>query len=207
MLDLERELLANPGSSLIAFDEVGRGAVAGPLCVGAVYLTLESVETVASARDSKSMSANSRARLFADLSTSVRYSLGWVDAAEVDALGVTASLRKAAALARDPLPEPTSFLVDGNLDFISPPSSPDPRVVLKVKGDASCASIAAASILAKVTRDELMIDLDQDHPGYGFASHKGYGTRAHYEAINSLGFSSVHRRSWKLPGWVHPPLS
>lgn len=207
MLALEKTLLTEPGSSLIAFDEVGRGAIAGPLAVGAVHLTKETLDKIAFARDSKSMSAKRREEMFENLQWAVPYGIGWVDAKTVDEIGITASLHRAAHLAMTGMPEPTSYLVDGNLDIISEPGSPDPRVVLQVKGDANCASIAAASVLAKVSRDRVMIEMDSEYPGYGFAGHKGYGAKTHYLAIQELGFSPIHRKSWKLPSWVTLPES
>lgn len=206
MLTVEKGLLTEPGSSLIAFDEVGRGAIAGPLAVGAVYLTIETLDTIAFARDSKSMSAKRRKEMSDRLEqTGVPYSIGWVDAATVDEIGITASLHRAARLAITDLPDPTSYLVDGNIDIISKPGSPDPRVVLQVKGDANCASIAAASVLAKVTRDDVMFEFGEKYPGYGFHVNNGYGTKGHYHGIMNLGFSPIHRRSFKLPSWVDLP--
>ena len=206
MLALETSLLQEEGSRLIAIDEVGRGCIAGPLAVGAVYLTKETLDSIAFARDSKSMSARRRKEMFDRLEqTGVPYSIGWVTAATVDEIGITASLHRAARLALAELPEPTSYLLDGNLDIISKPGSPDPRVVLQVKGDATCASIAAASVLAKVSRDRVMFDYGTEYPGYGFHAHNGYGTKGHYHGIMNLGFSPIHRRSFKLPKWVTLP--
>jgi ribonuclease HII len=208
MLALETSLLTEPGTSIISFDEVGRGAIAGPLAVGAVYLTKETLDKIAFARDSKSMSAKRREEMFEKLErTGIPYGIGWVEAEVIDEIGITASLRRAAHLAMAGLPEPTSYLVDGNLDIISEPGSPDPRVVLQIKGDANCASIAAASVLAKVSRDRVMVEMDSEYPGYGFAGHKGYGAKTHYLAIQEKGFSPIHRKSWKLPSWVTLPES
>lgn len=207
MLALEKTLLTEPGSSVISLDEVGRGAIAGPLAVGAVWLDKTNLDTISFARDSKSMSSKRREEMFEKLErTGIAYGIGWVEAEVIDEIGITASLRRAAHLAKADLPEPTSYLVDGNLDFISEPGSPpDPRVVLQIKGDANCASIAAASVLAKVSRDRVMIEMDDEYPGYGFAGHKGYGAKTHYLALQQKGFSPIHRKSWKLPSWVALP--
>ena len=206
MLALETSLLQEEDSSIIAVDEVGRGCIAGPLAVGAVYLTKETLDSIAFARDSKSMSAKRRKEMFDRLvQTGIPYSIGWVDAATVDEIGITASLHRAARLALADLPDPTSYLLDGNIDFVSTPGSPDPRVVLQVKGDANCASIAAASVLAKVSRDDVMFDYGRVYPGYGFHVNNGYGTKGHYHGIMNLGFSPIHRRSFKVPKWVTLP--
>ena len=175
-------------------DEVGRGCLAGPVVAGAVVLDCD--RYVAGIADSKVLTAEARERLF-DLI--VRASVGWhvavVDAAEVDRLNIhRASLEamRQAVLALNPLPG--LVLVDA---FRIPGLSMAQRPV--VGGDRRCTAIAAASILAKVTRDRLMCELHARDPRYGFDRHKGYATRAHLDAVDRFGYSEVHRRTFRPP--------
>jgi len=175
-------------------DEVGRGCLAGPVVAGAVVLHDD--RYVAGIADSKVLTADERERLF-DLI--VRAAVGWhvavVDAAEVDRLNIhRASLEamRQAVLALNPLPG--LVLVDA---FRIPGLSMAQRPV--VGGDRRCTAIAAASILAKVTRDRLMCELHARDPRYGFDRHKGYATKAHLDAVDRFGYSEVHRRTFRPP--------
>jgi ribonuclease HII len=175
-------------------DEVGRGCLAGPVVAAAVILDPD--RYVPRIADSKSVTALERARLYERIT---RAALAWGVAAcqpdEIDEINIhQASLRamQRAILALIPLPD--FVLVDA---FRVPALPMAQRAV--VHGDARCTAIAAASIVAKVTRDRLMIELHQRDPRYGFDRHKGYATREHLEAVSRFGYSLVHRRSFRPP--------
>lgn len=187
----EREF-AQTGSGLVAgVDEAGRGPWAGPVVAAAVILDLDNVP--AGIDDSKLLSPKVRAALFDKIQTSAWVGVGYADVARIDRdniLNATFFAMTGAVAALGIRPE--LALVDGN----RAPALPC-RVETIVGGDAISLSIAAASIIAKVTRDCLMEKLAREFPGYGFERHKGYGTRAHAEALLRLGPSSVHRRSFR----------
>jgi ribonuclease HII len=175
-------------------DEVGRGCLAGPVMAGAVVLDPDCL--VSGVADSKLLSADERERLFDEI---VRSALAWtvtrVDAAEIDRLNIhRASLQamRDAVLALAPVPG--FVLVDG---FRSPGLSMPQRAL--IGGDRRSSAIAAASILAKVTRDRLMVSLHVEDPRYGFDQHKGYATRQHLDAVARFGYSSVHRKTFRQP--------
>ena len=178
-------------------DEAGRGPLAGPVVAAAVILS--SVSPVAGLADSKTLSAAVREELSREIvKNAVAWAVAWADAAEVDSLNILHATLLAMRRALIGLPVTPSFVeVDGNrlpsLDFCG--------VVLPgkaiVQGDKSVQAISAASILAKVTRDRMMCQLDRHYPGYGFARHKGYGTREHRDRIELLGPCLQHRRSFR----------
>lgn len=175
-------------------DEVGRGCLAGPVVVGAVVLDPE--RHVPGLRDSKQVTPLGRERLYAQI---VERALGWAvrasEPAEIDEVNVhqasLAAMRR-AVLAIDPLPD--LVLVDA---FRIPRLPLAQRGV--IHGDSRCAAIAAASILAKVTRDRLMVELHARDPRYGFDRHKGYATAEHLAAVSRFGYSDIHRRSFRPP--------
>lgn len=185
-------------------DEVGRGAWAGPLVAGAVIFphpeTLASsggdtgtVAQLSALRDSKMLTSGVRERLFeAVRCAAVAVGVGLVSAGLVDVIGIGPANRLAMARAIRDLALWPDYLV---IDAFRLPSMPIQQRPI-IKGDATCMSIAAASVVAKVTRDRIMRELDFTHPGYGFAQHKGYGTRLHAEAIRDRGVASIHRRSF-----------
>lgn len=179
---------------MVGVDEVGRGPLAGPIVTAAVSLPLDRRPPwLAELRDSKQLSARQRERLAPLIREGSRqWSLGWVQSAELDDLGLTNALRLACRRAIEQLREPPDVvLADGRDDLrLSCPTE------MIVKGDATVASIAAASIIAKVARDRWMVELDERFPGYGFARHKGYGSAQHLAALQSLGPCSEHRRSF-----------
>jgi len=180
------------GFSLIAgVDEAGRGPLAGPVVAAAVILP-EGLR-IPGVDDSKKLSPETRERLF-DIINAQALAVGigtgspeMID--RVNILQATLHAMQKAVLALSP--QPDFILIDG----ISQIDSAIPQKTVK-KGDSKSLSIAAASIIAKVTRDRLMRELDTIHPGYGFASHKGYGSAAHLEAIRQLGPSPIHRKSF-----------
>jgi ribonuclease HII len=175
-------------------DEVGRGCLAGPVMAGAVVLHPDRL--VSGIADSKLLSADERERLFDQI---VESALAWtvtrVDAAEIDRINIhRASLQamRDAVLALAPLPG--FVLVDG---FRIPGLAMPQRAI--VGGDRRSSAIAAASILAKVTRDRVMVSLHAEDPRYGFDQHKGYATRQHLDAVARFGYSSVHRKTFRQP--------
>ncbi|MDO4291460.1 MAG: ribonuclease HII [Eggerthellaceae bacterium] len=194
MYDFERALLAERGGQVaVGLDEVGRGPVAGPLTVGAVVLAPDAI--IEGLNDSKQVGPAAREAIAEEVKRrALAWSVCYVEASEIDAAGMTASLvaafRRAVAEVEAAGTVPDVVLLDGN------PLHMDAREVNVVKGDARCASIAAASIVAKVERDALMTRLDEQYPGYGFASNKGYASEEHIRAIKERGLSPVHRASF-----------
>lgn len=176
---------------LCGIDEAGRGPLAGPVCAAACVLPEGLV--IEGLNDSKRLSEKRREALYEQITTqAVAWAVCLVDEVVIDEINILQATFRAMRGAVSKLGlQPDLCLVDGNRD---PGLGLPTRTV--VKGDASCASVAAASILAKVTRDRLMCAYDAQYPGYGFAVHKGYGTKAHYAAIQQLGLCPIHRRSF-----------
>ena len=186
--------LRQQGYQCIAgIDEAGRGALAGPVVAAAVILPTDC--ELSGVTDSKQLTPKKRAELFDEIHrTAVAVGVGCVDNEEIDQINILQATMTAMAQAIvQIMPAPDYVLVDGtHLPAISLPARAIP------KGDTLIQSIAAASIIAKVTRDRLMIELDETYPGYGFRVHKGYGTLLHRQAIAQLGPCPIHRRSFKL---------
>lgn len=188
LYDLEREL---GGSGLVVgVDEVGRGALAGPLTVCAVCLPPE--PRIMGLNDSKQLAPARREEIAAQIAdVAVAIGIAHIDPATIDALGMGCVLPRAMAQAiRDTGIDPDAVLIDGN------PVHAHPAERCIVKGDARIASIAAASIVAKVTRDALMVAYDEEYPGYHLASCKGYGSAEHIAAIRDRGLTPIHRVSF-----------
>jgi ribonuclease HII len=190
-LAVERELWAAGHEVVVGVDEVGRGAWAGPLTIGAVVVPTD--RRVNKIRDSKALTEAEREALFDRIADwCVAWSVGHATAAECDELGMSEAQRLAARRAIDALGvTPDQVLIDGKWDFVGGGIT---RMI--VKGDASCLSISAASILAKVTRDRIMRAEDEQFPAYDFAWNKGYPCPRHKQALRGLGPSAIHRRSW-----------
>lgn len=198
------------GRRLVAgVDEVGRGALAGPLCVGAVAVVAATCDPPDGLADSKLLTAEARAAVAPLLREwACAWALGWASAREIDESGLTVALRLAGHRALAGLGEaPDGIVLDGKHDWLTTPATlfalaaPDPWLVRTVVGaDRAHASVAAASVLAKVARDQTMVALAAAHPGYGWESNKGYGSAAHLDALRQLGSTEQHRRSWALPG-------
>jgi ribonuclease HII len=172
-------------------DEAGRGPLAGPVCAAAVILppNLE----IPGLNDSKKLSDKKRRELFPIIKEqALAYGIGFADHREIDEINILQAtfLAMERALAQLSI-KPELALIDGNRqkDFGIP-------VTTVVQGDSLSASIAAASVLAKVTRDDVMLSMDQEYPQYSFAVHKGYGTKAHYAAITEFGPSPIHRMTF-----------
>ncbi len=209
-LAVERSLLAAGARYVGGIDEVGRGALAGPVSVGVCVVDASADEVPEGLADSKLLTAHAREALMPVVSTwGVARAVGHASAEEIDAVGIIAALRRAAVRALESLAVvPDVVILDGSHDWLTRPDDifadqsafATPPVHMMVKADQQCASVAAASVLAKVTRDAIMQDLETTHPGYGLASHKGYASEAHRDAIRSLGASTIHRRSWNLLG-------
>ncbi|MCP4542132.1 MAG: ribonuclease HII [Chloroflexi bacterium] len=194
----EEYALCAAGHTYIAgLDEAGRGAWAGPVCAAAVVLPLDHPnlpELLTGVRDSKQTSpAQREALLPVILQVAEAVGVGWATPGEVDETGILSATRQAMTRAVEQLDIQADALL---IDHLRLPDINLPQRALP-KADIHCLSVAAASIVAKVERDRLMVTLDEDFPGYGLARHKGYGTRQHREALAKLGPSSIHRISWR----------
>ena len=207
-LEVERALFRDGATLVIGCDEVGRGAIAGPVAVG-LGVFLPDVDGMPQGlRDSKLLSEAKREALQPVVADWVpNWAVGLADNAEVDRIGIVPGLGLAAtrgleALVIAGVPVESAILVlDGSHDWLTPalaewPESSRPRIITRVKADRDCATVAAASVLAKVHRDRLMIEADAVHPGYDWVSNKGYASASHYAAIESLGSCALHRWSW-----------
>ncbi len=188
---VERARRAEGYVRIAGVDEAGVGPLAGPVVAAAVILPGE--ELLAGLNDSKTLRPEERIRLYeAILASGARVGIGLADVAEIDRVNILQATRLAWRRAVAQLaPRPDFLLIDGR--YRTGLALPQTAIV---DGDAQCASIAAASIVAKVTRDRVMRDLDARYPEFGFALHKGYATPAHLAAIRRYGFSPVHRRSF-----------
>ena len=180
-------------SYIAGVDEVGRGPLAGPVVAAAVIL--DPGAPIEGLADSKLLSEKKREALYALITTqSLAFSVGRAEVEEIDEINILNASLLAMQRAVEGLPiQPESVLVDGN-------RCPDLKMPAEaiIKGDQKIKSISAASIIAKVTRDREMVDFEQTYPGYGFAQHKGYGTKQHYAALRALGITPIHRRSFRL---------
>ena len=226
-LRVERQLLRSGASLVCAVDEVGRGSLSGPVSVGMVLVDSSVRRSLPGVRDSKLLTPAAREELVPRIHRwCIGHSVGHASAREIDEYGIIAALRLAGhrALA-DLAAAPDVVLLDGSHDWLSQPRQPSlfdgsddvgeggtrscapddrpvdvPRVVTMVKADLQCASVAAASVLAKTTRDAIMVRMSADHPGYGWDVNKGYAAPGHLHALHVLGPSPEHRISWRLPG-------
>ena len=189
--DLENEIYAEGYKLLCGVDEAGRGPLAGPVCAAAVILPRGLV--IADLNDSKKLTEKKREALYdVIVEKALAYGIAFASVKEIEEqniLNATFLAMNRALAQLDPQPE--LALIDGNRNTgIQMPS----RCV--VKGDAKCADIAAASILAKVTRDRYMLEMAEQYPEYRFEQHKGYGTKLHYEVLREYGPSPIHRMSF-----------
>jgi ribonuclease HII len=243
----ERRLLRSGHRLVAAIDEVGRGALAGPVTVGVVVVDENTPSAPAGVRDSKLLTPDARAKIAPRLRRwAPMYAVGHASAHEIDRIGIIAALRLAACRALGSLPvRPDCALLDGSHNWLSLPVNvpvageptlfeldavveqvpsvpemigtlfaPSPRsgvaevraeivpgtVVTQVKADMRCAAVAAASVLAKVERDAIMVELARRFPEYGWHLNKGYSAPEHISALRRLGPSDLHRVSWNLPG-------
>jgi len=191
-LSFEAGAMARGLARVAGVDEVGRGPLCGPVVAAAVVLDLARVP--AGLNDSKKLGARRREALYALIMESAAISVGEATVAEIDALNILRASHLAMGRAIAGLVgRPDHVLIDGNMI----PRDLGLSAEAIVKGDARSASIAAASIVAKVTRDRIMVDLAQQHPGYGWEKNAGYPTKDHLLALQNLGITPVHRRSFK----------
>ena len=193
-LDLERELLEKH-DVIIGIDEVGRGALAGPVASGAFFLTAELLDGMPTdLKDSKLVSEPKRAALAHEVANWGEVRVGLSGAEFVDQRGIMAALKAAVVQTLNDVQYLKPIvLLDGSHNFLA---DLDVEVVMKTKADRDCGSVAAAAISAKVARDSLMVELAKIYPGYGFDENKGYASQKHIEAIKAMGPSPEHRKSW-----------
>ncbi len=191
MWQIEDDLFNQGIQMICGVDEAGRGPLAGPVCAAAVILPphLE----LPGLNDSKKLTDKKRRELFPMIKEqSIAYGIGFASEAEIDQLNILQATYLAMQRAIDALEAKAEFaLIDGN-------RSKDFGLPLKtvIKGDSLSASIAAASVLAKVSRDDVMLEMAEKYPQYGFEVHKGYGTKVHYEALRQYGASPIHRATF-----------
>lgn len=191
MWEIEDGFYAEGVQVICGVDESGRGPLAGPVCAAAVILPPHL--QIPGLTDSKKLTDKKRRELFPVIQEqAIAYGIGFASEREIDEINILQATFLAMERALDGLTaKPELVLIDGNRekDFGLP-------VKTVVKGDSLSANIAAASVLAKVSRDDLMLKMEAEYPGYGFAIHKGYGTKAHYEALTKYGPCPIHRRSF-----------
>jgi len=192
-LDFENQAYADGYKFVAGIDEVGRGCLAGPVVAAACILD-PLKEFPEKLDDSKKLTAQLREEIAEQLkSDCIAYAIGQVEADEIDRINILEATKKAMLLAIESLKPSADFLLIDALQLKHCPLAQRPII----KGDSLSASIAAASILAKTYRDELMSRYYETYPGYGFASHKGYAATSHYEAIHKQGACDIHRKSFK----------
>lgn len=209
-LDSERRIFERGNRFVIGIDEVGRGAIAGPVAVGVSLIDKTNPALEAwpeKLQDSKLMTPKSRSEIASPLMDWVSsYAVGFSSNKEIDQLGISAALRLAAGSALDELftdaktrksiaEDGAVILLDGSQNWLGKVSY-GIDVQVQVKADTHCVSVAAAAVLAKITRDSLMQELDTQNPGYGLAGHKGYASAAHIAALRALGPTDIHRVTW-----------
>ena len=203
-LRFEQALWKTGLARLGGVDEAGRGAWAGPVSAGIVILPPDAsvLKTLSGVRDSKLMTALQRENWAARIQeTCLAWGVGFASAQEIDANGILPATRLAVLRAFQNLSTPPEHLIT---DYLVLPEIPLPQTPI-VKGDRRCLSVAAASVLAKTSRDALMCQLEDEYPVYGFGQHKGYGTRQHQKAIRENGLCGVHRRSFDIEKYESDP--
>lgn len=199
-LSREKSCIESGAVYVAGMDEVGRGALAGPVMVGVVVIDADVVSRATipeGLADSKLISEKRRNALCEPITKwCVASAVGAASAKEIDKHGIMTALQLAGNRALEMLSvTPDVVILDGPHNWLLPRVT---RVIAEAKADQHCASVAAASILAKVTRDQLMVEMHEQFPQYGWASNKGYGAKTHKEAIAQSGASEMHRKSWNL---------
>ena len=174
--------------SLCGIDEAGRGPIAGALVMAGVVL----IKDIDGLNDSKKLTEKKREKLYELIKNSSKYFIYEVNAAKIDEIGLSKAIKEGLEAIKNYFGEDVNFLFDGNSSF-----GVDGISTL-VKADAKVQAVSAASILAKVYRDRQMVEYSKIYPQYGFEKHKGYGTKAHIEAIEEYGYCKIHRRSFKI---------
>ncbi|MGA8046748.1 MAG: ribonuclease HII [Dermatophilaceae bacterium] len=209
-------LLQREGYPVLAgMDEVGRGALAGPVTVGVVVIDEGCRSAPSGVKDSKLLTPAARERMVPRIERwCIAWGVGHAGPDEIDTVGIMGGLRLAGLRALAQLGTvPDLVILDGNHDWLTDPQevgllafaadhdgSSTPPVRTMIKADLRCSSVAAASVLAKVARDRLVVERAVDHPGYGWLDNKGYAAPEHLDALRRLGPTEYHRRSWNIPG-------
>lgn len=175
----------------VGIDEVGRGCWAGPVVAGAVILT----KPINGLKDSKLLSKLQRQRLDVEIRLNTEaIGIGWVEPAVIDDIGINAAVKLAMRRALDQIADTyDEVIIDGHINYLAD----RPKTRELIKADSLVPAVSAASIVAKVARDNFMADIDSQYPAYGFAHHVGYGTAAHLQALKLNGVTILHRRSYK----------
>ena len=213
-LRVERQLQRDGHRVLAGMDEVGRGALAGPVTVGVVLIDETSRSAPTGVKDSKLLTPAARVAMVPKIRRwALDFAVGHASPAEIDEIGIIAALRLAGMRALAAVGTvPDLVILDGNHDWLTAPdevglfafadeSGPaTPPVTTMIKADLKCSSVAAASVLAKVERDALMVAAAPEHPAYGWDENKGYAAPEHLAALEAYGATDLHRRSWRLPG-------
>ncbi len=174
--------------SLCGIDEAGRGPIAGALVMAGVILSKD----IDGLNDSKKLTEKKREKLYEIIKNSSKYFIYEVNATKIDKIGLSKAIKECLEAIKNYFGEDTNFLFDGNSSF-----GVDGISTL-IKADAKVKAVSAASILAKVYRDRQMVEYSKIYPEYGFEKHKGYGTKAHIEALEKYGYCKIHRRSFKI---------
>jgi ribonuclease HII len=201
-LDLERELLATGNGIVVGVDEVGRGAIAGPVVVGIAVLR-QATDFPVGLRDSKLIAASKRNKLIEPVTDWVdAIATGEATATEIDEFGIISALARAAERAFATLAidghdlTGATVILDGSHNWLTRSLLPPVDIIVRPKADRDCAIVAAASVWAKVYRDGLMVDAAGELDPFGWASNKGYGSEGHLAAIRNHGATDLHRRTW-----------
>lgn len=192
MLDYELEYYKSGKKLIAGVDEAGRGPLAGPVCVAAVIMPFEQDKIIEEINDSKKLTEKKREQLFEKIkNTAISYNIVFVDEKTIDSINILNATKLGMKQAIEGLSvKPELVLIDAvKIDTCVPTES-------IIKGDAKSYNIAAASILAKVTRDKLMVEFDKKYPEYNFKKHKGYGTKEHIENLKKFGKCEIHRNSF-----------
>lgn len=219
-LTVETDLAQQCGGSLIAgMDEVGRGALAGPVAVGVAAVDMTVASPLEGLRDSKKLTALQRGRMALAIPAWASTAVGLASSDEIDTYGLSAALGLAGRRAWHQLVSivgmPSGLILDGNtmwlnaapIELVRALEPVDAHVMLQTKADATCCTVSAAAITAKVARDALMVEIAAQYPAYGWDSNKGYGSAAHRLALNARGVTEHHRKSWNLvPQEIQPRL-
>ena len=213
-LDFENNLFSRGAKLIAGMDEVGRGCLAGPVSVGVAVISIENINPPENLADSKLLTHEQREKLLPLVKTWVKdFAVGHASNDEIDEIGLTRALRRAGRRALVQLvTKPDHLILDGKHNWLMPeketqnmfeqefddgPLSVDLKIITQVKADLTCALVAAASIVAKTTRDQMMAELSKEFPNYFWAENKGYAAPEHLEAIKSFGATKYHRVSWK----------
>jgi ribonuclease HII len=213
-LDFENNLFSRGAKLIAGMDEVGRGCLAGPVSVGVAVINIDCINPPENLADSKLLTHEQREELLPLVKTWVKdFAVGHASNDEIDEIGLTRALRRAGRRALVQLvTKPDHLILDGKHNWLMPeketqnmfeqefddgPLSVDLKIITQIKADLTCASVAAASIVAKTTRDQMMAELSKEFPNYFWAENKGYAAPEHLEAIKSFGATKYHRVSWK----------